>query len=220
MATPVIMPRQGQSVESCVIGAWHKHKGDKIAVGDILFTYETDKATFEEEAKVEGVLLELFFEEGDEVECLKNVCVIGNEGESVEEFRPEETAVETADGRRQMAADASGTEVSLLLSAVCRLPSIFFQTKTANDSLESLTKEVGALLRRSPDYGMLPNTALRCREALIAAGDSLSRALPLTDTSLIALELRNAVNQLGLIDGTVHTEDILDNIFSRFCIGK
>ena len=88
MATPVIMPRQGQSVESCVIGAWHKQKGDKIAVGDVLFTYETDKATFEEEAKVEGVLLELFFDEGDDVECLKNVCVIGNEGESVDEFRP------------------------------------------------------------------------------------------------------------------------------------
>jgi tRNA modification GTPase len=67
---------------------------------------------------------------------------------------------------------------------------------------------------------MLPNTALRSRESLIAAGESLARALELTDDSLIALELRNAVNQLGLIDGIVHTEDILDNIFSRFCIGK
>jgi len=97
---------------------------------------------------------------------------------------------------------------------------IFFQTKTTNDPLESLITEVSTLLRRSPDCGMLPNTALRCREALIAAGDSLNRAQTLTDTSLIALEIRNAVNQLGLIDGTVHTEDILENIFSRFCIGK
>jgi len=97
---------------------------------------------------------------------------------------------------------------------------IFFHTKTSNDPLESLIKDVSALLRRSPDYGLLPNTALRCREALIAAGESLNRAQSLSDASLIALELRNAVNQLGLIDGTVHTEDILDNIFSRFCIGK
>lgn len=89
MATPVIMPRQGQSVESCVIGKWHKQKGDKVSVGDILFSYETDKATFEEEAKVGGILLERFFEEGDDVECLKNVCVIGSEGESVNEFRPD-----------------------------------------------------------------------------------------------------------------------------------
>ena len=46
MATAVIMPRQGQSVESCLIGRWYKNKGDKVSAGDLLFTYETDKATF------------------------------------------------------------------------------------------------------------------------------------------------------------------------------
>ena len=61
MATPVIMPRQGQSVESCIIGKWHKQKGDQVNVGDMLFTYETDKATFDEEATVAGTLLEIFF---------------------------------------------------------------------------------------------------------------------------------------------------------------
>jgi len=96
MATAVIMPRQGQSVESCIIAKWHKNKGDKVSVGDILFTYETDKATFDEESKVDGVMLDVFFEEGDDVECLVNVCVIGNEGESTAEFAPNggEQAVE------------------------------------------------------------------------------------------------------------------------------
>ena len=51
MATPVIMPRQGQSVESCIITKWNKQVGDSVAVGDILFSYETDKAAFDEEAK-------------------------------------------------------------------------------------------------------------------------------------------------------------------------
>jgi len=88
MATPIIMPRQGQSVESCIITKWHKKPGDKVNVGDILFSYETDKASFDEEAKVEGTLLEIFFEEGDDVPCLLNVCVIGEEGESTAEFNP------------------------------------------------------------------------------------------------------------------------------------
>jgi len=88
MATAVIMPRQGQSVESCLIGKWYKNKGDKVSAGDLLFTYETDKAAFEEEARADGILLDIFFEEGDDVPCLANVCVIGDEGESVEEFRP------------------------------------------------------------------------------------------------------------------------------------
>jgi len=91
MATAVIMPRQGQSVESCIIAKWHKNKGDKVSVGDLLFTYETDKATFEEESKVEGVMLEVYFQENDDVPCLLNVCVIGNEGESTAEFAPEGT---------------------------------------------------------------------------------------------------------------------------------
>ncbi len=88
MATPIIMPRQGQSVESCIIGKWHKKKGDTITAGDILFTYETDKSTFDEEAKIDGILLDVFFEEGDDVPCLTNVCVIGEAGESTKEFDP------------------------------------------------------------------------------------------------------------------------------------
>ncbi|MBQ8004482.1 MAG: 2-oxo acid dehydrogenase subunit E2, partial [Oscillospiraceae bacterium] len=88
MATPVIMPRQGQSVESCIISKWHKKVGDMVAEGDTLFSYETDKASFDEVAKVSGKMLAVFYEEGDDVECLLNVCVIGNDGESTAEFAP------------------------------------------------------------------------------------------------------------------------------------
>ena len=89
MATPIIMPRQGQSVETCIITQWMKEKGEKIELGDLLFSYETDKAAFDEESKFAGTLLEVFYEEGDEVPVLTNVCVVGKEGENVEEFRPE-----------------------------------------------------------------------------------------------------------------------------------
>jgi len=88
MATPVIMPKQGQSVESCIIAKWHKKVGDKVNVGDVLFTYETDKATFDEEAKTEGIMLDIFFQEGDDVPCLTNVCAIGGQGEDASVFNP------------------------------------------------------------------------------------------------------------------------------------
>ncbi len=86
MATAVIMPRQGQSVESCIITSWAKNPGDKVAEGDTLFSYETDKSSFDEVATVSGTLLARFYEEGDEVVCLENVCVIGNEGEDISAF--------------------------------------------------------------------------------------------------------------------------------------
>lgn len=90
MAVPIIMPRQGQSVESCIISKWHKKKGEVVKKGDLLFTYETDKATFDEESSVDGTLLEIFFGEGDDVTVLTNVCVIGEEGEDTSQFRPDD----------------------------------------------------------------------------------------------------------------------------------
>ena len=86
MASVVIMPKQGQSVESCILTELKKNKGDKVAVGDILFAYETDKASFEEESKVEGTVLAVFYNEGDEIPVLENVMVIGQEGENIDEF--------------------------------------------------------------------------------------------------------------------------------------
>jgi pyruvate dehydrogenase E2 component (dihydrolipoamide acetyltransferase) len=88
MAVPVLMPRQGQSVETCILGQWYKSVGEEVNEGDILFSYETDKASFEEEAKESGILLATFFEEGDEIPVLTNVAVIGQKGEPVEAFRP------------------------------------------------------------------------------------------------------------------------------------
>ncbi len=87
MANAVIMPKAGITVESCIIGTWEKKVGDAVKVGDILFTYETDKASFECESTAEGTLLEIFFGEGDEVPCLVNVCAVGNPGEDCSALR-------------------------------------------------------------------------------------------------------------------------------------
>jgi len=108
MAVPVLMPRQGQSVESCILGQWHKSVGEAVSEGDILFSYETDKASFEEEAKAEGILLATFFEEGDEVPVLVNVAVIGEQGESFEEFNP--SGASTSSATKETAAEPVDVE--------------------------------------------------------------------------------------------------------------
>ncbi len=81
MAVVVIMPKQGQSVESCIISEITKKKGETVKKGDTLFVYETDKASFEEESPADGVVLECFFNEGDEVPVLSNMMIIGQAGE-------------------------------------------------------------------------------------------------------------------------------------------
>ncbi len=100
------MPKQGQSVESCIVSEFKKKVGDTVKKGDILFGYETDKATFEEESQVEGTVLAIFYKDGDEIPVLQNVMVIGQPGESFEEFAPSAANGDAGKGA------AGGTEPS------------------------------------------------------------------------------------------------------------
>ena len=88
MAKAVIMPKAGITVESCLIGKWLKNVGDQVKVGDVLYTYETDKASFECESTEEGELLAILFHDGDEVPCFTNVCAIGTKGENYDDLVP------------------------------------------------------------------------------------------------------------------------------------
>jgi len=100
MANFVLMPRQGQSVESCIVTTWHKKVGDEVKEGDILFSYETDKSAFDEPSQLSGVILHSFAEEGDIVDCLKPVCIIGEAGEDI-------SALLNAGGATEEAAPAA-----------------------------------------------------------------------------------------------------------------
>lgn len=84
MASEVLLPRQGQSVESCLILSWKKNVGDPVSEGEILCEVETDKATFEVESTANGVLLARLAEEGDDVPVLTPIAVVGEPGERVE----------------------------------------------------------------------------------------------------------------------------------------
>ncbi len=97
MATPVLMPTLGQSVESCIIVSWKKEKGDSVIEGELLCEIETDKATLEVESTASGTVLDLFFREGDEVLVQSNIAVIGEPGEDFSSLRPD-SATETAAG--------------------------------------------------------------------------------------------------------------------------
>lgn len=92
MATPVLMPKQGNTVEECLLTSWAKGKGDTVKAGDVIAEIETDKASFEIESPADGEILERFFEEGELVPVLVNVAVVGAPGEDAEQFRPEGSA--------------------------------------------------------------------------------------------------------------------------------
>ncbi len=88
MATPVLMPKQGNSVEECIIVAWNKQVGEQINEGEVIAEIETDKASFVVEAPATGKVIGHFFKEGELAPVLVNIAVIGEDGEDIEEFRP------------------------------------------------------------------------------------------------------------------------------------
>ncbi len=79
-------------------------------------------------------------------------------------------------------------------------------------------------VQSSEGGSVVGSTATRCRDSLRRADQHLTTAVKLVQTSggeeLIAAELRLALTELGKVIGVVYTDDILDRIFSRFCIGK
>ncbi len=70
----------------------------------------------------------------------------------------------------------------------------------------------------------LASTNARCQLSLGSCLDHLQTAEQLVNEGrgdeLIASEMRLALDELGRVAGVVYTDDILDRIFSRFCIGK
>jgi len=96
MATPVEVPKLGNTVEECLIAKWRKHKGERVSAGEVVAEIETDKATFEVTAPADGIILETFFDEGALVPVFTNLFVIGEAGESVDAFRPQGAAAPAA----------------------------------------------------------------------------------------------------------------------------
>jgi len=118
MATPILMPKIGQSVETCILTAWHKKIGDAVKKDELLFSFETDKAAIDENAKGDGILLEILFEAGSEVPVLATIGVLGQPGESADKVRTAGTTGQTKDKntaiiQEQPAADTGTASIPL-----------------------------------------------------------------------------------------------------------
>ena len=83
--------------------------------------------------------------------------------------------------------------------------------------LASLQAQASELLAGDPGPGL---TRQRHRDALKACHEALQRAIGATEVELLGEDLRLAARELGRLTGRVDVEDLLDVIFSKFCIGK
>jgi len=96
---------------------------------------------------------------------------------------------------------------------------------TTGQGIDTLRDHIGELaMGDAKGAAVISSTAIRCRESLRGAVASLKEAREIAakeaGEELVAAELRLALEALGHVTGAVYTDDVLDRIFSRFCIGK
>lgn len=104
---------------------------------------------------------------------------------------------------------------------LAEIPDVLAVSATTGQGMATLIAALTAAAQDRLDSGaVIPFTRPRHREALIETADALSRALAASDIELMAEDLRLAARALGRITGRVAVDDILDAVFSRFCIGK
>ena len=112
MAIPILLPKQGNTVESCIILKWLKSAGDEIAAGEVLCEVETDKATLEVESSESGTLLNLFFNEGDEVPVMTVIAAFGEADEDGSHLAPNDGTAQ-AILESKVKQDSNGTSKAL-----------------------------------------------------------------------------------------------------------
>ena len=76
------MPKLSDTMTEGTLVAWKKKKGDEVSTGDVIAEIETDKATMEWESPEDGVLTEIYVEEGGKVEVGQKIAFIGGKGEA------------------------------------------------------------------------------------------------------------------------------------------
>lgn len=83
MIQKVLLPMLGETMESATIETWRKAEGDQVSRGDILCEITTDKATLEVESTVEGTMLAIIAQPGQELPVNTLIAVVGNPGEAI-----------------------------------------------------------------------------------------------------------------------------------------
>src|SRR5450755_4532340 len=87
------MSKLSDTMTEGTLVSWKKKKGDQVSTGDVIAEIETDKATMEWESPEDGVLTEIYVEEGGKVEVGQKIEFNGEEGEAApteKEEKPKE----------------------------------------------------------------------------------------------------------------------------------
>ncbi len=216
MPTAIILPKQGNSVESCVINKWLKNVGDTVAEGEPICEVETDKASVEVLATAAGTVLAQFAKEGDDVPVMTAIAAVGSKGEDFSGLAPQSgnasAAVEDvrpASGvLRPASSQSSPGPVSCVLRPASSQDSAHAgASPRARGLAQDRGVDVAALAGTGPD-GLVITRDVQAAPRLTPAAQTLGGNIPASGTGIgNRITADDRTRSLGTQDAGRRTQD-------------
>lgn len=133
MATEIRMPQLGLTMEEGTIAKWLKREGDKVSVGDVLLEITTDKLSNEIESEVDGYLLKIVAQEGEDIPVKGLIAIIGEEGEKIDLAVDDKIEATKDELKVELTGIASKEEDKSAVTETGRIKASPLAKKTAKD---------------------------------------------------------------------------------------
>ena len=207
---------------------------DTIEIGDYLFRFMDTAGIRETKDKIESIGIDRSYI------ALSHARIIILVIDSTQPINPQPfphiAKALAADDSTKLIIAANKSDIAYTDSVISNIKTILTIHNIATDTpiisisaknrtgINTLTDTLQNLISGNTSESDIMVTNLRHCEALTHASESSARVLEALEANLsgdlIAQDLRETIFHLGTITGNITSQDILSNIFSRFCIGK
>jgi len=189
MATKIILPKLGQTMEEGTIVEWVKKEGDAVSRGDVLFQVESDKAVLEVEARARGVLRKILLQPGTKVPVMTVVGIIAGADEDIssalaESGGDETSVVEPAESTLPPAAEKAPVAAASAAAATTRTGGRIFSSPRARKTAAKLGVELPLVMGSGPNGRIVEKDVLAYAESQPAATPLARRIAQETGVSL------------------------------------
>lgn len=210
------------AIVSPVAGTTRDYLSAKVRCGELAVELVDTAGVDQSDAGIDGFAQQLGGDRMSEADLVVWCQATDAEAAEVESNR---LALEKLKAKTERVL-VTGTRLDLTDSAGKLEPLSIAVSAVTGDGLDDLRRLIAGKLSEQSrgERQFVGSTAARSRDSLRRGKQALKQAYEAADfqlgDELVALETRSAIDTVGEIVGTVYTDDLLDQIFSRFCIGK
>ncbi|MBM7607403.1 pyruvate dehydrogenase E2 component (dihydrolipoamide acetyltransferase) [Lysinibacillus composti] len=209
MATEVLMPKLGATMESGTIVEWFKKEGDHVEEGEPLVEILTDKIEIEVEASASGILLKALYEKDTKIPVNEVIAYIGAEGEQISENSTYETA--NANAVQDVEVQSQPASVSSIVPTTSEQISEIGQKPRRTPAARVLAEEKGVDLQSVSGSGPLGRIHRIDVEKFLEQNERVVKATPLAQKIAAEHKVDLSVVKGSGSNGKIRSTDVIQS---------